>query len=947
MIKEGANAEGKDKEGRTVLHLAAEDGNEILVDLLLKNNADVKQVDSKRNSVLHSAVSGGNVAIAEKLIKAGASVEGINSEGQTVLHCAAKYGNEILVDLLLKNNADVKKIDSKGNSVLHSAVGGGNVAIAEKLIKAGASVEGINNEGQTVLHLAAKYGNEILADLLLKNNADVKQIDSKRNSILHSAVNGGNVAIAEKLIKAGLSVKAKNDKGQTVLHLAVQRDDERMLDFLLKYNVNVNNLDYRGKSALYFALKKSFETANHKLAFMLAKAGAKAPLIKEEKGRTLLHIAVWENKIDVLKILVKCGVFLSDCDDEGETSLHLAVSLGYADAARILVEAGADVNIRNKKNLTPLHLAVMLSQDEVIKLLLEHEANPTFEDHRGRTALRCAVNLHRKHDIIQRIEEGIERLSLKDKLATIGPSGGVIQLDEVTLEIPAGSLTEDTKITLAKKDPRDFIPNSLQRLRLPVARQRAVELLPRGLKFLKPAVLLIRSKWTVFNSKHFILHGSYNDNQQKMVWNVMTHDINSDEDKEVLIAKINGFSVVSDIFLTIRGMFARIQCHYNYSFVCRAYVLYRRQRSMAAIDIAVVLISEFVDVNDEEDIKQLKDHFDEGYLIGEKGSLTRVNTDRRLQICINFLGVESNQDSFKINQILLDSDGYVYAINNISGVALAGPVDGNVEIREEIEDVLLWKLTVREEETHVQSSETERIPEEGPVDGNVEIREEIEDVLLSKLNVREEETHVVYQTTKLTNAEISRISCRLGLEWDSLAGLLDIPYYERENIRFNYLDFFSKAEKVLLIFINSQFFDRHILEKCFNELKRQDLIDIMLPMENEIQTEAVETGSSETQDSENKQLDKTRLSSRESYRISRCIVEDWMRLAGLLDIATEDRIIIRSENKYNDVCSQAEKMLSIFNRSKDFSREKLACCLEEIGLLYLMEPILTGKWRSL
>ena len=49
--RDGAILEGKDNEGQTVLHLAAEYGSEILVDLLLKNNANVKQMDHKRNSV--------------------------------------------------------------------------------------------------------------------------------------------------------------------------------------------------------------------------------------------------------------------------------------------------------------------------------------------------------------------------------------------------------------------------------------------------------------------------------------------------------------------------------------------------------------------------------------------------------------------------------------------------------------------------------------------------------------------------------------------------------------------------------------------------------------------------------------------------------------------------------------------------------------------------------
>ena len=93
---------------------------------------------------------------------------------------------------------------------------------------------------------------------------------------------------------------------------------------------------------------------------------------------------------------------------------------------------------------------------------------------------------------------------------------------------------------------------------------------------------------------------------------------------------------------------------------------------------------------------------------------------------------------------------------------------------------------------------------------------------------------VVYRTTKLTTGEISRMSLVVGVDWDSLAGLLDIPYSEREEIRVNHQkfpNFYSKAEQVLELFNGSRYFSRHILEKCVEELERQDLKDKLRPVE--------------------------------------------------------------------------------------------------------------------
>ena len=82
------------------MHLAAEQGDEKLIDLLITNNANVNDIDREGNFIFHGAVVWVNVGIAEKLIKAGASMEKKNDEGQTVLHLTAKWNRKLILDLL-------------------------------------------------------------------------------------------------------------------------------------------------------------------------------------------------------------------------------------------------------------------------------------------------------------------------------------------------------------------------------------------------------------------------------------------------------------------------------------------------------------------------------------------------------------------------------------------------------------------------------------------------------------------------------------------------------------------------------------------------------------------------------------------------------------------------------------------------------------------------------
>ena len=96
---------------------------------------------------------------------------------------------------------------------------------------------------------------------------------------------------------------------------------------------------------------------------------------------------------------------------------------------------------------------------------------------------------------------------------------------------------------------------------------------------------------------------------------------------------------------------------------------------------------------------------------------------------------------------------------------------------------------------------------------------------------------VVKRTTKLTQEEIVQMSRELGMDWDNLAALMDIPYREREEIRFNSmlcLRFSSKAEQVFKLFNDSECFDRNTLVMYLKELKLNNVIKKMFPMDDEV-----------------------------------------------------------------------------------------------------------------
>ena len=204
--------------------------------------------------------------------------------------------------------------------------------------------------------------------------------------------------------------------------------------------------------------------------------------------------------------------------------------------------------------------------------------------------------------------------------------------------------------------------------------------------------------------------------------------------------------------------------------------------------------------------------------------------------------------------------------------------------------------------------------------------------------------------TKFTNTEKSQLSRLIGKDWDELAGLMDIPYSIRDEIRVNdlkYPDSSLKAEQVFVHFNSCDHSCRHHLEKYLNELSRGDLKNTMLPMENENATKEVETPSCPLEAYENERVDDcTPLSSREMFRLSQRVTKDWDSFAGLVDIAKEQRDDIRLNTIYKKHRARAEKILSIFNQKENFSRKKVAECFKELKKLELIEPVTTGKYRK-
>lgn len=107
--------------------------------------------------------------------------------------------------------------------------------------------------------------------------------------------------------------------------------------------------------------------ATPEIAAMLLDAGADINARNRHKfagpGNSPLSAAVYQQRNEVIRLLIERGADLNQGDNAGFTPLHLAIANGYVESARMLLEAGANPNARTGSvggkqwaNKTPLEL---------------------------------------------------------------------------------------------------------------------------------------------------------------------------------------------------------------------------------------------------------------------------------------------------------------------------------------------------------------------------------------------------------------------------------------------------------------------------------------------------------------------------------------------------------------------------------------------------------------
>jgi len=346
----------------TPLMLAASYDDAEFVTAALAAGANVDSLDRSGRTALHHATRHGNRQVAGLLLDAGADVSRMSARGwsATPLSLGAETGDPELVRLLLDHGANPNLFDIRGVPPLARVRGDATDAttITRLLLDAGAEV---NAEGArtTALIDAARSGPEHLdrLRLLLRAGGDVNGRSADEVTPLHAATRSGNLEAARLLIARGADVDATDRHGSAPIHTAVAEQQIEALRLLLAAGADPD----------------------------LALSRPRRLHPPSPAGSTPLHMAVraWSERQPMMRMLVEEGGADVDARDEaGLTPLHVAVMQDRLDGIRVLLELGADPNATDEAGYTPLHHAV--GRSEIARILLDHGADPARPDDEGR-----------------------------------------------------------------------------------------------------------------------------------------------------------------------------------------------------------------------------------------------------------------------------------------------------------------------------------------------------------------------------------------------------------------------------------------------------------------------------------------------------------------------------------------------------------------------------------
>ena len=372
LIGHGISVSDIDQTGHNMLHSCILENDIDFFNRLILLNFDVNCRTSEGMTPLMLAAQQGADKMVRVLVQHGADVDLVSKDGMDATQYAFINNNQTMANFLQDTKSKHKKptrisdmlssiipslgqetISTSNDSIISRRILGGGLLSSENLL------ERIQEQQRGMFSsqnfLEQLEDRQSMLSSMLEGQMSLSLGENAMGlSRVMAACLQDDLDAVQDLVGRGDDMFARDATGDNALTLACMQGNDRIVEFLLRRGHNPNYSDFDGITGLMCACQEG-------------------------------HHAV----IDVL-LRYKALVNLRD-RRSGRSALMAATGNGHESVVRILLEHKAVVDIENFEGITPLAEACLRGMTSIVELLVDNNATIEHVDIHGRTPVTAAA----------------------------------------------------------------------------------------------------------------------------------------------------------------------------------------------------------------------------------------------------------------------------------------------------------------------------------------------------------------------------------------------------------------------------------------------------------------------------------------------------------------------------------------------------------------------------
>ena len=388
-------------DGRTLLHCAAgSSSKETLVFLMDHcNQSIIHQTTSEGFTALHYAVKADSLDAARYLIDRMFDIHAVTNDGSNVLHCAVDHDSKIvyeIVELLLKSGVDPCKVRKDGmtpiNLLLSTAsqspydphISNELEAMLRVITKHATSLNITYGAGLSPLHQVCQLRKKNIADdwrpnalkILLQNGADPRMQDNEGKTALMYLVE----AWKKKFLESGSLLASYTSVTMIKQFLNSMNDKQFISDACTNPQILCLALISRDEELAYKALE--YCSSVDATVNGISELSCLKTACKNGCSRQLLEELLERSEVERGIAGSKSGLLICACTVSGSSNKMTVIDL---------LDLGFDPNDRTMDGKSALMMAARAGDLAVVEILIDHGADLDAIDNNGWSVIHYAL----------------------------------------------------------------------------------------------------------------------------------------------------------------------------------------------------------------------------------------------------------------------------------------------------------------------------------------------------------------------------------------------------------------------------------------------------------------------------------------------------------------------------------------------------------------------------